>query len=104
RPPFKGATPAETMRQVLQQEPVRIRELNPAIPRDLETVCLKCLEKDPARRYPSALALADDLGRFGRGQQVTARAVGPIGRMERWARRNPGLAAATTAAAGALIV
>src|SRR5262245_36001355 len=104
RPPFKGATPAETVQQVLQQEPVRVRELNPSVPRDLETVCLKCLEKDPSRRYASAGALADDFLRFTRGEPVTARAVGWFGRLERWARRNPGLAMAVSAAAGSLLI
>jgi WD40 repeat protein len=103
RPPFKGVTPAETAQQVLRQEPVRVRELNPAVPRDLETICAKCLEKDSVRRYPSAAALADDLGRFGRGEPVTARAVGPVGRLARWRNRNPGLAAAVAAVAASLI-
>ncbi|HEV3384527.1 MAG TPA: serine/threonine-protein kinase, partial [Gemmata sp.] len=88
RPPFKGASPAETILQTLNQEPVSLRALNPLVPVDLETVCLKCLDKDAARRYTTAKALADDLHRFLEGLPVIARPVGPMGRMQRWVRRN----------------
>ncbi|MFO0823419.1 MAG: protein kinase [Gemmataceae bacterium] len=88
RPPFRGASPSDTIVQSLSQEPVAVRALNPSVPVDLETVCLKCLEKDPARRYPSAVAFANDLQRFLDGRPVLARPVGPLGRLRRWVARN----------------
>jgi hypothetical protein len=88
RPPFKGASPAETILQTLNQEPVSLRALNPLVPVDLETVCMKCLDKDAVRRYPTAQALAEDLHRFLQGLPVIARPVGLLGRSRRWIRRN----------------
>jgi serine/threonine-protein kinase len=103
RPPFRGETPVETERQVINDEPAPPSRLRARIPRDLETICLKCLEKDPARRYATASALAEDLGRFRRGEPITARPVGRIARAIKWARRRPATATALlTGAATAL--
>jgi serine/threonine-protein kinase len=103
KPPFKGATAYETVLQVIQDDPVPPRRLRPAVPRDLETVCLKCLEKAPGRRYPSAEELAADLRRFHEGRPVAARPLGPVGRSVRWARRRPAAAALVVLAVAAAL-
>jgi WD40 repeat protein len=89
RPPFRGETAAETERQVIAQEPVPPSRLNAKVPRDLETICLKCLEKEPGRRYATAGELAADLARFLDDEPIRARRAGPLGRLVRWGRRNP---------------
>jgi len=89
RVPFRGATPFETMTIAQDSEPVSPRRLQPGLPRDLETICLKCLEKSPSRRYPSAEALADDLRRFLDGRSIQARRVGASEKATRWCLRNP---------------
>jgi WD40 repeat protein len=93
KPPFRAETSLDTMLQVASADPVPLGRLQPALPRDLQTICEKCLHKEPWKRYDTAEALADDLRRFMTGEPIHAR---PIGRMERiwkWARRRPSLAA-----------
>jgi predicted Ser/Thr protein kinase len=100
RPPFQGESVVEVVRQAAEEEPVPPRRLQSTVPADLETICLKCLEKQPPQRYASAAALADDLHRFLAGKPVLARPIGWWGRLAKWARRRP--AAAGLIALGAL--
>ncbi len=94
RPPHQGSNAQDTLRHVREEPVVVPSQLNPSLPRDLETICLKCLERDPNRRYPSAGEFADDLGRFQRGEPVLARPVSSMGKLWRWCRRRPGAASA----------
>jgi WD40 repeat protein len=104
RPPFCGPTPVDTVYQVLYEEPVSPRHLQPKTPRDLETICLKCLHKVSTRRYASAAELADDLRRFQAGEPIRARPVGRLERCWRWCRRNPRLASLTAAVVFLLVL
>ncbi len=101
-PPFRAATVLETLEQIRTQEPLAPSRLQPRLPRDLETICLKCLAKEPSRRYASAALLADDLGRFLAGQPILARPTPHWERAWKWARRRPLASASLTLAALAL--
>ncbi len=106
RPPFLGATALETARQVVQQEPAPPTRLQPRTPRDLETICLKCLRKEPHQRYPTALEMAEDLERFRDGRPIRARPVPVAERLGKWVRRRPAsaaLAAVSTLALAGLV-
>jgi WD40 repeat protein len=103
-PPFQGDSIAHTLDQVLHQEPVSPRLLNPRTPEDLETICLKCLQKDPNQRFASAAELADELDRFLAGEPIRSRPVGPVEKMWRFCRRKPGLASLGAAATFLLLV
>jgi serine/threonine protein kinase len=104
RPPFRGVQVLETLQQVVEQEPVPPVRLQPSIPRDLNVICLKCLEKNPARRYSSAAALAEDLRRYLDGRPIRARPVGRLERSWRWCRRNPAVAGLLAAVALVVVV
>jgi WD40 repeat protein/serine/threonine protein kinase len=104
RPPFKGATVLDTLELVRTQEPVPPRRLQPKVPRDLDTICLKCLQKEPGRRYADAAALAADLRAFREGRPIQARPVGPGEQAVKWARRRPAVAALLAAVVGVAAV
>jgi WD40 repeat protein len=93
RPPFQADNSVDTLLQVLEEEPVSPRQLNPKVPRDLETICLKCLNKDRRRRYGSAQELAEELDRFLEGRPILARPAGKLERLWRWSKRRPAVAA-----------
>jgi serine/threonine protein kinase len=103
RPPFKGDSPAETLRQVVLEDPVSVLKLQPRVPRDAETICFKCLQKDPTKRYADAGALAEDLERFLAGKPIRARPLGRIERVRRWSARNR-LAAGLAATLAVVVV
>lgn len=98
RPPFQGASILDTLDQVRNREPVPVRQLQPKVPIDLETICLKCLQKDANKRYTTCAELADDLARFLAGHPIQARPVSGVERFWRWCRRNPKVAGLTAAA------
>jgi eukaryotic-like serine/threonine-protein kinase len=104
RPPFQAETIAQTLNFVLQNEPERPRLLNPNVPRDLETICLKCLEKESSRRYTTAMDLAEDLERFQAGSPIRARPVSSVGKAWRWCRGKPQIANSIVAFSLVLIV
>jgi YD repeat-containing protein len=104
RPPFQAPTPVDTIMRVIAQEPVPPSQLQPGLPRDLETICLKCLQKEPHRRYASAQELADDLARFREDRPIVARPVSRAEQAWRWCRRNPVVAGMAAAAAVGVIV
>ncbi|MFO1500493.1 MAG: protein kinase [Verrucomicrobiota bacterium] len=98
RPPFVGATAVETVRKVVEEPPVSPARINPAVSRDLATICLKCLEKEPARRYRSATVLAEELERFRQGEPILARPVSAPEQVWRWCKRKPAIASLSLAA------
>jgi serine/threonine protein kinase/WD40 repeat protein len=104
RAPFMAETLTQTLRLVIECEAVMPRLLNPNVPRDLETICIKCLEKEPARRYASAQELADELNRFLNDEPIRARPILPIAKLARWCRRKPTLAASSIIAIILLLV
>ena len=104
RPPFVGGTVVETLDQVREREPVAPRVLQPGIPRDLETICLTCLEKKPSRRFATAQELADDLERHLRGEPVRSRPIGTIDRVVRWCRRRPAVSSVAGLTVAAMLV
>ncbi|UUO07238.1 serine/threonine protein kinase [Blastopirellula sp. J2-11] len=104
KPPFQAANPTETLRQVLEDDPVSPRFLNPEVDRDLETICLRCLQKDRHLRFASAAELADDLERYQRGEPIVSRPLNMWGRLDRWRRRNPLVASLSAGLAASLLL
>lgn len=103
RPPFRGETPLDTVLQVINEEPVSPKSLQSNVPWDIQTICLKCLMKSPSKRYPTALALAEDLRRYLNGEPILARPLGSWGRSVKWAKRHPALAVFGVASIAATI-
>jgi tetratricopeptide (TPR) repeat protein len=103
QPPFRGDGVLDTLNRIQDQTPVAPRKLSPGVDRDLETICLKALEKEPERRYGNVQALADDLRRFLAGETIQARAVSPLSRAWRWCRRRPAMAGLLFALVAALV-
>ena len=103
RPPFQSATAVDTLKQVLERDPVPVREFDASVPKDLETISLKCLEKPIARRYQTACELADELNRFLTGRPILGRPVSRTERAWRWCKRNPTVAVLSATAASLLI-
>ena len=104
RPPFKAATSMATMRQVLNVEPVALRDLNPEVDQDIETICMKCLEKEPDRRFQTAEKVADELQRFINGEPILSRPLSRPERFVRWCRRNPLVSSLSGLAAASVLV
>ncbi len=104
RPPFRGTSVMDTLLQLRTLEPVAPTQLQPSVPRDLETICLKCLQKDQKKRYADAGELAADLQRFLNGEPILARPVSTVERIWRWCRRNPGKALAGAAAVAGVLI
>ncbi|MEM9659111.1 MAG: protein kinase, partial [Planctomycetota bacterium] len=104
RPPVVGESDIETLQRVQTEAPIPPSQLRPAAPRDLETICLRCLEKEPEKRYAAAAELADDLRRFLAGEPIRARPIGMLGKLDRWRRRKPLVAALSAALAAALVL
>jgi hypothetical protein len=104
RPPFRGESEIDTLTQVRQREPVAPSRLQPKVPRDLETICLKCLHKEPGKRYATAAELADDLRRYLNGEPIRARRAAWWEVVVKWARRNPGWTGLLAVSAAALVV
>src|SRR5262249_41100613 len=104
KPPFDGDGWMDTVHQVILRDAVPPSRLRPSVPRDLEPICLKCLQKEPPKRYASAADLADDLQRYLDGEPIRARRVGPLERAWKWARRRPGWAAVIGGSALAVLL
>ncbi|MCH2125608.1 MAG: serine/threonine protein kinase, partial [Pirellulaceae bacterium] len=104
RPPFGAAHPFETLQQVIEVEPVLPRLQNSSVPVDLETICLKCLQKEQERRYASGQELADELERFIQGEPILARPIGVVERVWRWCRRNPKIAASISMTVASILL
>jgi hypothetical protein len=104
RPPFQGTSVLDTLDQVRKKEPVPPSQLQHKVPRDIETICLKCLEKESSRRYPDVIALVEDLRRFRDGKPIVARPVSDAERAWRWCLRNKGVATLGAAVAALLVL